>query len=198
MENTRAEAHRQAWAERSARRRLLLKAMGLGAAGLAAGGVAAWTKTELDNAATAGVTLAATKRQLDTANAAKAALALSYSTLQTQASDWQSQLAAAATQNVQLAGAVNAAQQEAGDLKANLAVAQTALATATQRLARSKELITLYNQLDGVGLDNVVASGLGVVGGALAGVAGPAGLLRDGVDAAHGLLTNFEQVLPNF
>src|SRR5260221_612899 len=72
MENTRAEAHRQAWAERSARRRLLLKAMGLGAAGLAAGGVAAWTKGELDNAATAGVTLAATKRQLDTANAARA------------------------------------------------------------------------------------------------------------------------------
>jgi hypothetical protein len=198
MENTRAEAHRQAWAERSARRRLLLKAMSLGAAGLAAGGVAAWTKGELDNAATAGLTLAATKRQLDTANAAKAALALSYSTLQTQATDWQSQLAAATTQNAQLAGAVNAAQQEAGDLKSKLAAAQTALETANERLARSKELIGLYNQLDGVGLDNVVSVGLGVVGGALAGVAGPAGLLRDGLDAAHGLLTSFEQVLPNF
>lgn len=172
--------------------------MGLGAAGLAAGGVAAWTKGELDNAATAGITLADTTRQLDTANAAKAALALSYSTLQTQANNLQAQLAAATTQNAQLASAVNAAQQEAGDLKSKLTAAQTALETANERVARSKELIGLYNQLDGVGLDNVVSSGLGIVAGALAGVAGPAGLLRDGVDAAHGLLTNFEQVLPNF
>ena len=198
MENTRAEAHRLAWAERSGRRRLLLKAMGLGAAGLAAGGIAAWTKGELDNTATVGVTLADTKRQLDTANAAQAALALSYSALQTQANNWQSQLAATAAQNAQLAGAVNAAQQEAGDLKSKLSAAQTALDAANARLAHSLELINLYNQLDGVGLDNVVASGLGVLDGALASVAGPAALLRDGLDGAHGLLNNFEQVLPNF
>jgi multidrug efflux pump subunit AcrA (membrane-fusion protein) len=198
MENTRAETHRQAWAERSERRRLLLKAMGLGAAGLAAGGLAAWTKGELDTAAAAGLTLADTQRQLETTNTAKAALALSYSTLQTQANDWQTQLTAASAQNAQLAGAVNAAQQEASDLKAKLAAAQTALDAVNKRLARSQDLIGLYNQLDGVGLDGVVATGLGVVSGALAGVAGPAALLRDGVDAAHGLLTNFEQVLPHF
>ena len=105
MADTRAEAHRQAWAERSGKRRLLLKAMGLGAAGLAAGGIAAWTKGELDNAAAAGVTLGDARRQLDTANTARAALALSYATLQGQANDWQSQLAAATRQNTQLAGA---------------------------------------------------------------------------------------------
>src|SRR5579859_810189 len=196
MTNTRAEAHQQAWAERNARRRLLLKAVGLGAAGLAAGGVAAWTKGEFDDAAAAGLTLADTQRQLETANAAKAALALSYSTLQTQANDWQTQLATAVSQNTQLASAVNAAQQEASDLKSKLQAAQTALDTANERLARSKDLIGLYNQLDGVGLDGVVSNGLGVVDGALAGVAGPAGLLRDGVNAAHGLLTDFEQALP--
>jgi hypothetical protein len=198
MDNTRAEAHRQAWAERAGRRRLLLKAMTLGAAGLAAGGVAAWTKGELDSAATTGVTLADTKRQLDTATAARAALALSYSTLQTQANNWQSQLSSATAQNAQLAGAVNAAQQEASDLKTKLTAAQTALDAANARLTHSMELINLYNQLDGVGLDNVVASGLGVLDGALAGVAGPAGLLKNGLDSAHGLLTDFEQVLPNF
>jgi hypothetical protein len=198
MENTRAEAHRLAWAERAGRRRLLLKAMTLGAAGLAAGGVAAWTKGELDSAATTGVTLADTKRQLETADAAKAALALSYSTLQTQANNWQSQLATTAAQNAQLAGAVNAAQQQAGDLKAKLAAAQTALKAANDRLTHSQELINLYNQLDGVGLDNVVANGLGILDGALAGVAGPAGLLKNGLDSAHSLLTDFEQVLPNF
>jgi hypothetical protein len=177
---------------------LLLKAMGLGAAGLAAGGIAAWTKSELDDAAMAGVTLGDTRRQLESANAARAALALSYAALQNQASDWQTQLAAAASQNVQLAGAVSAAQQEANDLKAKLAAAQTALDTANEHLAVGNQLIGLYNQLEAVGLDNVVATGLGVLGGALAGVAGPAALLRDGLDAAHGLLTAFEQVLPNF
>lgn len=198
MADTRAEAHRQAWVERSGRRRLLLKAMGLGAAGLAAGGIAAWTKGELDDAATAGATLGDTRRQLEAANAARAALALSYATLQGQANDWQAQLAAATSQNAQLAGAVNAAQQEANDLKAKLTAAQTALSSANDRLSRSAELINLYNQLEGVGLDNVVAGGLGVLGGALASLGGPVGLLHDGVDAAHGLLTGFEQTLPDF
>ena len=148
--------------------------------------------------AAAGISLAATKRQLETADAARAALSLSYSTLQTQANDWQTQLAAATTQNGQLAGAVNAAQQEAGDLKAKLVAAQTALDAANERLARSQELVGLFNQLEGVGLDNVVSIGLGVLAGALSGVAGPAAVLRDGVSAAQGLLTDFEQVLPNF
>ena len=198
MADTRAEAHRQAWAERSGRRRLLLKAMGLGAAGLAAGGIAAWTKGEVDSAATTGVTLGDTRKQLEAANATRAALALSYAALQGQANDWQSQLAATASQNTQLAGAVNAAQQEANDLKAKLTAAQTALNSANERLARSSELISLYNQLDGVGLDNVVATGLGVLGGAMANLGGPVGLLHDGLDAAHGLLAGFERTLPDF
>ncbi len=198
MSNTRADAHREAWIERNARRRLLLKALSLGAAGLAAGGVAAWTKGELDSAAAAGLSLADTQRQLRDANAARAALALSYSTLQTQANDWQSQLASATAQNAQLAGAVNAARQEAADLKSKLTAAQSALAAANDRLARGQELLSLYDQLDGVGLDNLLSSGLGIVAGALAGVAGPAAALRQGIDAAHGLLTDFEQVLPSF
>src|SRR5439155_2300982 len=140
-----------------------------------------WTKGELDDAATTGVTLADTKRQLETADAARAALALSYSTLQTQANNWQAQLADTTAQNAQLAGAVNTAQQEANDLKAKLAAAQTALNAANDRLTHSQELINLYNQLDGVGLDNVVANGLGVLDGALSGVAGPSGLLKNGL-----------------
>ena len=198
MADTRAEAHRQAWAARSGRRRLLLKTMGLGAAGLAAGGIAAWTKGELDNASAAGATLGDTRRQLEAADAARAALALSYATLQNQATDWQAKLSAASSQNAQLAGAVNNAQQQANDLKSQLAAAQSALSSANERLAHSSELINLYNQLEGIGLDNVVATGLGVLGGALSGLSGPVGLLRDGVEAAHGLLTGFEQTLPDF
>jgi multidrug efflux pump subunit AcrA (membrane-fusion protein) len=177
---------------------LVLKALGLGVAGLAAGGAAAWTKGELDAAATAGATVADAKHQLENANAAKAALALSFTALQNQANDLQTQLAAATGQNTQLAGAVNAAQQEAADLKAKLTAAQTALDAANQRLGNTHQLLGLYGQLEGVGLDGVVSNGLGVVSGALSGLAGPAGLLRDGINSAHGLLTGFEQVLPDF
>jgi hypothetical protein len=198
MPLTRAEAHRLAWTERNARRRLLLKALGLGAAGLAAGGAAAWVKGDLDDAAAAGLTLADTRQQLDQANAAKAALALSYATLQTQSSSLQTQLSSATTQNTQLANAVNAAQQQAADLKAKLDATTAALSAANDRLSQSKQLIDLYHQLDGVGLDNLVAAGLGAVSGALSSIAGPAGLLRAGVDAAHNLLTDFENTLPGF
>jgi hypothetical protein len=52
--------------------------------------------------------------------------------------------------------------------------------------------------LDAVGLDGIVASGLGMVTGALAAVAGPVGLLRAGVDSARGILAGFETVLPDF
>src|SRR5258706_13299714 len=105
MADTRAEAHRQAWAARSGRRRLLLKTMGLGAAGLAAGGIAAWTKGEVDDASAAGVTLGDTRRQLETANAARAPLALAYATLQNQTKGWQTQVAAPPRQNTQPARA---------------------------------------------------------------------------------------------
>jgi hypothetical protein len=198
MTDTPAESHQQDWTEQKTRRRMLLKALGLAAASLAAGGAAAWSKGELDAVAAAGITLAATKRQLETVDAAQAALSLSYAALQTQANDWQTQLAAANTQNAQLAHAVNAAQQAAGDLQAKLVAAQTSLDAANERLARSQELIGLFNQLEGVGLDNVISIGLGVLAGALSSVAGPAARLRDGVSAAQGLLTDFEQTLPNF
>ena len=78
--------------------------------------------------AAASVTLAVTKRQLETADG----------TRQTHANDWQTQLAAANTQNAQLAGAVSANQPEAGVLKAKLVASQTALKAANERLARSQ------------------------------------------------------------
>ena len=130
--------------------------------------------------------------------AAQALLALSYAALQAQADQWQSELAAASTQNAQLAGAVSASQQEASDLKTKLAALQTTLDASNQRVAHGGELLGLYGQLEGVGLDGVVSNGLGVMAGALAGLAGPAMLLRAGLDLAQGLLTGFEQVLPDF
>jgi hypothetical protein len=200
MTNSRDEARRAAAAAdfASERRRFLLKLIGLGAAGLAVGGGGAWAKSEWDAATTTVSSLGDLRAQLDAATAAKASLELAYSALQTQASDWQTQLNAATAQNAQLSSSLGVAQQDNANLTAQLASVQTALDTATGKLASSTELIGLYDQLDAVGLDGVVENGLSLVTGALAAAAGPAASLRTGVDGARGLLTNFEAVLPDF
>ena len=180
------------------RRRFLVKTLGLGAAGLAAGGVAAWAKGEFDSAAGVAASAGDLKLQLDSTAAAKAALELSYAALKKQAAEWQSQLQAATSQNAQLSSALTGSQQEAANTKANLASVQSTLEAANTRLARLQDLVALFDQLDSVGLDGVVDNGLTSVTGAIAGLVGPAAALRSGVDSAHGLLSNFEQTLPDF
>jgi hypothetical protein len=186
----------------TARRRFLLKTLGLGAAGLAAGGAGALAKAEWDSASlaasSAAASLADLRLQLDGANAGRAALELSYSTLQAQAAEWQAQLAGATSQNAQLSSALSTAQADNANLQSHLASVQAALDAANARLGHSTALVDLYAQLDAVGLDGVVEGGLGMVTGALAAVGGPAAALRSGVDAARGLLTTFENTLPEF
>ena len=198
MGNSRAEEHRQAYVRQAARRRFLIKTLGLGAVGLAAGGAAAWTKTELDGAATAGSSLAQLRLQLDSALAAKKSLESSYTALQGQAGQWQTQLTAANTQNAQLASSLQSTQQEAADLRTQLASLQAAFDNTSARLARTNELVGLYDQLEAAGLDGVVQNGLASFAGVLAGLVGPSHLLRGGVESARGLLSGFEAVLPDF
>jgi hypothetical protein len=180
------------------RRRFLVKTLGLGAAGLAAGGVAAWAKGEFDSAAVGAASAGDLKLQLESTTAAKAALELSYSTLKKQAGDWQAQLQAANAQNAQLSTALTGAQQETANTKTQLTSVQAALEAANTRLARLQDLVGLFEQLDAVGLDGVVDNGLSAVAGAIAGVVGPSAALRSGVDSARGLLSSFEQTLPDF
>jgi hypothetical protein len=199
MTNSRDEVRRARASDfHSERRRFLLKLIGLGAAGLAVGGGGAWAKTEWDAATTTASSLGDLRLQLDSATAAKAALEISYSALQTQAGEWQSQLIAATDQNAQLASALGTAQQDNSNLQAQLSALQGALDAANGRLGQSSQLVGLYDQLDAVGLDSVVEGGLGLVSGALAALAGPAANLRGGVDSARGLLTSFEAALPDF
>lgn len=197
MPRTHADDERQALDRPSARRRFLLKTLGLGAAGLAAGGAAAWTKGQLDEAAISGASLADLKLQLDQITVAKDNLQLSYTTLQARTAELETQLAAASGQSAQLATALTTSQQEASDLRTQLAAVQGALDAANTRLARTQELVGLFDQLEGTGLDGVVEAGLGTVTGALAAIAGPAGLLRSGLEAGRGLLGSFEQQLPD-
>lgn len=184
-----------------ARRRFLIKTLGLGAAGLAAGGVAAWGKDQLNGApATTAPATAVTdlSQQLNAATAARTLLERSYAQLQAQAADWQTQLAQANTQNAQLATSLTTAQQEAATLHGQLRTTQAALDAATGKLGHTSGLVGLFEQLEAVGLDGALEGGLTTVSGALLGLLTPAGALRGGLDSARGLLANFELSLPDF
>jgi hypothetical protein len=185
-----------------ARRRFLLKTLGLGAAGLAAGGAAAWGKGQLEQAAglaTPGATAVVDlSQQLNDAQAARTLLELSYQELQAQAAEWQAQLQLANNQNAQLASALTTAQQEAATLRDQLGSTQATLDATTNRLSRTGELVSLYEQLDAVGIDGAVEGGLASLGGALVGLLTPASALQSGLNSARGLLANFELALPDF
>jgi hypothetical protein len=185
-----------------ARRRFLLKTLGLGAAGLAAGGAAAWGKGQLEQAAGLSTPTATAvldlSQQLNDAQAARSLLELSYQELQTRAAEWQAQLELANNQNAQLSTSLTASQQEASNLQAQLASIQAALDAANGRLTRAGELVALFDQLDAVGLDGAVEGGLASVAGSLAALLTPAAALRGGLSSARGLLANFELSLPDF
>jgi hypothetical protein len=110
----------------------------------------------------------------------------------------QSQLAGAASQNAQLASALSAAQQEVTNFKAQLAAAQGDLQTTTDSLSRNRELVSLFDQLNAVNLDDVVQGGLAAAAGSLSGALALGPLVMQGVNAGRTLLASFEQTLPVF
>src|ERR1041384_8690992 len=102
------------------RRRLLIQALGLSAAGLAVGGGAAWAMDRLETGSVSEATASNLQAQLQAAQAAQAALDLSNTTLQQQLTDLQNQLASATGQNAQLATALSTSQQETSATKTQL------------------------------------------------------------------------------
>ncbi len=62
-------------------------------------------------------------------------------------------------------------------------------------LTKLRALVALYEQLERVGLDAVLATGMNVVRGALDTVKGGVRLLRDGISAAETALKNFQAML---
>jgi hypothetical protein len=197
MSKNKAEDHRRAYMRQSASRRLFIKTLGLGAAGLAAGGAAAWTKSELDVAATAGTSLSSMQQQLSQTSTEYSTLQSMYASLQAQSSGLQTQLSAASAHNSQLSSSLVVSQNETAELRTQLTNMQAALDQVNARLARTTELVSLYDRLESVGLDGVVQSGLSAMAGALTGMAGPSLTLRGGIDSARGLLTMFENALPD-
>ncbi len=181
-----------------ARRRFLVKTLGLGAAGLAAGGAAAWTKGQFDDAAAVNLSLADLQRQLDQTLAAKATLEGSYKGLESHAINLQIKLDDATSRTTQLATSLSTTQQEKADLETRLQAIQAELASAQERLGKTTELVGLFERLDGTGLDALVAAGLASMSGVLGALATPSAALRGGLESARGLLGGFEAALPEF
>ncbi len=62
-------------------------------------------------------------------------------------------------------------------------------------LIKLRALVALYEQLERVGLDAILAAGMNIVRGALEAVKGGVRLLRDGIAAAETALKNFQALL---
>jgi hypothetical protein len=182
----------------SSRRRFLMRAAGMTAAGLALGGGAAWAKQRSDDADAAEAVVRGLQAQLAAATNTNATLDVSATNLQQQLANLQNQIAALTGQNAQLSSALSAAQKESADLKTQLASAQAQVSTATDRLGKFKTLMGLYDQLEGIGLDALARDGLTAVAAGLTTALGLTSLLKDGVQLAHTLLDNFEKLLPDF
>jgi len=129
-----------------ARRRLFLQAVGMGAAGLAVGGGGSWVYSQLQ----AGqATSAVTALRLTDAPA----LTTETNALTSQLTTLNGQLSGVTAQNEQLVAALKIAQDETAALRLRVADLEGQLSSATNRLTDSANVISLYDQLEAVGLD---------------------------------------------
>jgi hypothetical protein len=73
--------------------------------------------------------------------------------------------------------------------------AEIELAQARARLAKYEQLIALYEQLEKVGIDTIIAAGMNIVRGALDAVKAGIQIVRAGITAAEAALKNFQTLL---
>ncbi len=179
-------------------RRLFLRVLGLGTAGATIGGALAWAESEVAARAALEGDLAGLQAQLGAAHTQQLALDNSVTALSGQTSSLTAQLDAAWGQNTQLSEALRQAQTQAETLQAQLTEAQAQLAGAQERLSQHQTVLSLYDQLENIGLDGLALAGLQAAAGSLTAALGIAPLLRGGLETARRLLGEFEQVLPDF
>ena len=177
------------------RRAFLQQAIIFTGAGLALGGVAAYAKDQLDageavSAASAATTDSLNLQLADAANQIailKEAMAASESAL----AELRPQLSATLNQNAELQNTLAQQQADADSLKAQLAEAQAVITS-------HKQLIDLFDKLDGIGLDDLLQGGLNSATAAFAGLLGLAPLVFDGLASARALFDSFEKQFPSF
>lgn len=179
-------------------RRVFLRALGLGAAGLVVGGGAAWAQSQIAQKEAAQEALRLLQAQMAQAQTNRVTQDSTLTSLQTRVTTLDAELAAATSQNAQLASALSSWQKDANDLRTQLDEAKSRLSTAESRLAHYQELIALYDQLEGAGLDFLAGDGLKTAAAGLTSALGVSPLVQSGLQSARDLLTAFEGLLPDF
>jgi hypothetical protein len=179
----------------TSRRDFLQKALIFTGAGLALGGVAAYAKGRMDAASTsaaapeAGASIDALSAQLTESNNQAAMLQQALNASEAALAQLRPQLNAALAQNVELQDSLTRQQTEAEALRAQLAEAQATL-------DKHKQLLALFDQLEGFDVDTVVAAGLASASAGMAGLLSLSPLVADGVKLARALFDNFEKQFP--
>jgi hypothetical protein len=112
------------------------------------------------------------------------------------------QLAAVQAENMQLRAALDAAERRLTALNQvqgsdpAFDILQTQLAESNDRVTILTGLVSLYDQLESVDMENVVAAGIAAVGGPLTGLLDRIPTVQEGLAAGQQALAEFEQHIP--
>ncbi len=174
------------------RRRLFLQAVGMGAAGLAVGGGASWLYSDLTGGKPAAGLPAQSLRQTDVPEMNGKVLAL-----QNEVALLNNQVGAAAGQNEQLNALLKASQDENQRLKQQLTDLQGQVSQTEAKLSDANQVISLFDQLEAVGLDDLTQNGLQTFAVALAAAVGLVPTTSTGVASARTILDDLEAQLPD-
>lgn len=174
------------------RRRLFLQAIGMGAAGLAVGGGASWLYGEMTGGVPAAGLPARSIQQTDTPEYNGRVLELQGTVAQL-----NNQVSAAAGQADQLNTLLKASQDENLSLKQQISDLQSKLTTNETRLNDATGVISLYDQLEAVGLDDVAQSGLQTFAGVLGATVGMLPATANGIASARSLLDQLDAQMPD-
>ncbi len=173
-----------------AKRRLFLQAVGMGAAGLAVGGGGSWLYNRLMGSEAMATGAVAPLRLTDAP-----LLDTEANALQSQLTSLSSELSGVTAQNQQLATALKIAQDESAALRLRVAELEGQLSSANERLAHSSNVISLYDQLEAVGLDGVASAAVQGFAATLTSSLSLVPAAAAGVAIGRGLLTTLDTTL---
>lgn len=179
------------------RRDFLQKALIFTGAGLTLGGVAAYAKSQMDTANTVAVasdvsaSVEALSAKLTESNNQIAMLQQALNASEAALAQLRPQLNEALSKNTDLQGTITQQQADADALRAQLTDAQATL-------DKHKQLLALFDQLESLDFDSVIAGGLASASIGIAGLLSLSPLVTDGIKLARALFDSFEKQFPVF
>lgn len=174
------------------KRRLFLQALGMGATGLALGGGASWLYGELTGGQPAAGIPARSLQLTDVPEVNPQLTAL-----EGQLGQLNQLLGTATGENEQLALLLKASQDENLRLKTQISELQGQVTDSQNRLSETTHVLSLYEQLEAVGIDGLAQSGLASFAAALAATVGLLPGAATGIATARTLIEQFEAQLPD-